>query len=143
METNNKDMQDKLNALTTFTTRVGETLAAGSCPDEVQAASRLFADMFYKLNSNRFKPLPGNVDPGPDGRQWKGLSLDFLIGRLKEELVELEESIANKDFTNATLECGDIGNFTMFLHSALLLQAAQSGGPDPQQKVVNFTPDAP
>lgn len=136
-------MQEKLVALTTFTARVGETLAAGSRPDEVQAAARLFADMFYKLNSNRFKPLPGNVDPGPDGRQWKGLSLDFLIGRLKEELAELEEAIANKDFTNGALECGDIGNFTMFLHSALLLQAGQSENPDEPQKVVSFTPDAP
>lgn len=53
---------------------------------------------------------------------WHDSSTAYLIGRLKEELVELEESLIKLDAENnevnrweSSLECADVANFAMMI----------------------------
>lgn len=46
---------------------------------------------------------------------WKEKSIEFLLKRLKQEIVELEHALELGNHNEIFRECGDIGNFAMFI----------------------------
>jgi len=74
--------------------------------------------MQYKLNQNKHKESPEMNSDG-QGRNWHNCSINWLLYRLRQETLELEEAIMKGDFENAKDEAADIGNFAMFIHDNL------------------------
>ena len=72
-----------------------------------QSADELTESMLIKLEENRHKP------------HWKDESLSDLFNMLEVEVVELKESLINQNNGSSMLECADIANFAMFIHSKL------------------------
>lgn len=70
----------------------------------------LAATMQHKMDKNEHKECP-HLNPSGVGRDWTKCSVEWLIVRAKEELVELEEALAEGDLDNAILECADVANF--------------------------------
>ena len=65
---------------------------------------KVFADMMeYKLKKNDHKGNFENTD------------VDFLLKRLKEEVVELETAIKNESYFEVMLEAADVANFSCIL----------------------------
>lgn len=71
--------------------------------------------MLKKLRENRYK------------QHWSELDLAYLINRLKEELLELEDELPNTknnmiDIDAAIFECADVANFAMMVADKLYQQ---------------------
>ena len=72
--------------------------------------------MQFKLDKNKHKACD-IMNPDGKGRHWRHCDIEWLLGRLREETIELEEAIdLNKGSHEIRKECGDIGNFAMMVH---------------------------
>ena len=71
--------------------------------------------MQYKLDLSQDKACD-IMNPDGKGRTWMNCGIDWLFGRLKQEVNELEVSIFKNDHANALDETADVGNFSMFIH---------------------------
>lgn len=71
--------------------------------------------MQRKLDENKDKQCD-KMNPDRKGRSWKSCDLYWLLYRLRQETLELEEALNNTDKIGVINEAGDIGNFAMFIH---------------------------
>lgn len=83
-----------------------------------QSIISLAEDMQFKLIKNAQKHCD-KMNPNSGVRNWSHLDHEWLLGRAKQEIIELEESIACGDIKNAILECADVANFVMMVHDNL------------------------
>ena len=74
--------------------------------------------MQSKLDKNKFKECAA-MNPDGMGRDWGRCSLYWLLFRLREETLELEQALRADDFENAMDEAADVGNFAMMIHDNL------------------------
>jgi len=75
-----------------------------------------FADsMQRKLELNKHKECP-KMNPNGKGRSWERCSLNWLLYRLRQETLELEEAISNVNIDAIINESADVGNFAMMIH---------------------------
>ena len=75
-----------------------------------------FAKMMqYKLDKNKFKESK-EMNLGSEGRTWHQCSITWLLTRLYDELVELNDAI-NEGKPNEEIqkECADVANFAMMI----------------------------
>jgi NTP pyrophosphatase (non-canonical NTP hydrolase) len=71
--------------------------------------------MQFKLDKNKFK-LCENMNPTREGRTWGQCSQQWLLKRLREESLELEEALVAGNVDDIQNEAGDVGNFAMMIH---------------------------
>lgn len=71
-------------------------------------------DMQYKLNKNFHKGCPDGK-----GRTWETCTVEWLIGRIRDEVKEIEDELAKGNVKEARLECADVANFAMMIHDKL------------------------
>lgn len=74
--------------------------------------------MQAKLDKNRFKES-AEMNPDGKGRTWKSCHLDWLLFRLRQETMELDEALIRGDFDAVLDEAADVGNFAMMIHDNL------------------------
>lgn len=87
--------------------------------DKMEPPVESFArHMQMKLDKNRHKADP-IMNPCGQERTWKHCHLDWLLFRLRQETLELEEAIMSNDFNGAKDEAADVGNFAMMIHDNL------------------------
>ena len=83
---------------------------------ELDLPIRHFAEsMQRKLDMNKHKECP-KMNPNNKGRSWEKCSLSWLLYRLRQETLELEEALGNVDVDAIINESADIGNFAMMIH---------------------------
>jgi len=76
--------------------------------------------MQYKLEKNKHKECPV-MNPNGLGRGWNHCKIEWLLGRLREETIELEDAIDNNEGHEAIMmECADVANFAMMIHDNTL-----------------------
>ena len=46
---------------------------------------------------------------------WKNESIEDLIKRMEEEVIELKEAVQSGAYTEIVRECADVANFAMFI----------------------------
>jgi hypothetical protein len=102
-------------------------------PDELlpmaQDLTRFWSAMVYKLRKNAHKG------------KWEDLDLDQTMGRLENEVSELDLAIAEKSFCEILLEGADVANFAMIATSVAL---SEVGRPTTSVlHVVSRTPPTP
>lgn len=68
-------------------------------------------DVLSWYQTVQLSKLIENVHKG----SWKEKSIPFLIKRMKQEIDELEHAIEIGNHNEIFRECGDIGNFAMFI----------------------------
>jgi hypothetical protein len=119
-----KDYQDKLKAAPESDGWEYEfrTLYLAPQPAQVSegvhpSVAAIALAMQYKLNKNRNKDGAGWVRDSSGARNgWKGCSVEFLIGKLHEEVGELIEAITLQHGLEAIRnEAADVGNLAMML----------------------------
>ncbi len=71
--------------------------------------------MQHKLDKNKNKECV-QMNRDGKGRTWKDCDLFWLLRRLREETLELDEAIYNADCDGIINETADIGNFAMMIH---------------------------
>lgn len=71
--------------------------------------------MQRKLDENKNKKC-AEMNPDGKGRTWKDCDLLWLLRRLREETLELDEALYNADCEGVIEEAGDVGNFAMMIH---------------------------
>lgn len=71
--------------------------------DEIRATEHFRGLMLKKLRENHHKAF------------WRGSTYDYLMLRLREELVELSLAIMDEGPENIQLECADVANFAMMI----------------------------
>ncbi len=71
--------------------------------------------MQFKLDKNKDKEC-GKMNPDGKGRSWKHCDLYWLLYRLRQETLELEEALYNTDSASVISEAADVGNFAMMIH---------------------------
>ena len=85
----------------------------------MEKSIKLFADhMQMKLDKNLSKE-DSVMNPNGTGGKWTHCSLDWLLLRLREEILELVEAIMEGDPEAARDEAADVGNFAMMIHDNL------------------------
>lgn len=89
--------------------------------EECKAIGSWFADcMVYKLSLNLNK------------KHWREVSNEYLLGRLKEEVQELEEAIKSGSDEDIIHESADVGNIAMMIadkhYNNRINQATQTRG---------------
>lgn len=86
-------------------------------PDELlpmaQDLTRFWSAMVYKLRKNAHKG------------KWEDLDLDQTMGRLENEVSELDLAIAEKSFCEILLEGADVANFAMIATSVALSEVGR------------------
>lgn len=70
--------------------------------------------MQFKLDKNKHKSCD-IMNTNGDGRSWNKCDIFWLLFRLREETLELEEALRTCDFLNAQNEAADVGNFAMMI----------------------------
>lgn len=80
-----------------------------------QATHKFRERMEHKLEVNRDKPCPVMNKDG-NGREWKHVSWQWLLDRLRQETVELEKALHNGNVDEIKDEAADVGNFAMMIH---------------------------
>lgn len=80
-----------------------------------KAITKFAETMQRKLDQNKDKPC-SKMNPKGKGRSWKQCDLYWLLYRLRQETLELEEALYNTDKDGVISESGDVGNFAMFIH---------------------------
>ena len=83
------------------------TRSRASSAEIAETADSLSKSMLLKLEENSHKP------------HWLDESLSDLVKMLDLEVEELKESLINQNDENSMLECADIANFCMFIHSKI------------------------
>ena len=75
--------------------------------------------MQYKLDKNKFKDSK-MMNLGPEGRTWHQCSIEWLLTRIYDELVELNDAV-NEEKSNDEIqkECADVANFAMMIFDNL------------------------
>ena len=78
--------------------------------------------MQYKLDKNKFKESK-MMNLGNEGRTWHQCSTDWLLTRIYDELVELNDAL-NEGKSNVEIqkECADVANFAMMIFDNLSKQ---------------------
>ena len=95
----------------------------------VEAAVSHFANtMQHKLDKNKCKPCP-QMNPNKMGRTWKDCDLHWLLLRLREETIELEEALWAGNREGIIMEAADVGNFAMMIHD-IVSKTAESEAPN-------------
>lgn len=75
--------------------------------------------MQYKLDKNEFKDCE-IMNLGSKGRTWHQCSIDWLLTRLYDELVELNDAVNEKKSSDEVQkECADVANFAMMISDNL------------------------
>lgn len=83
---------------------------------DIDPAILKFAEtMQRKLDKNKDKKC-AEMNPDGKGRTWKDCDLTWLLRRLREETLELDEALYNTDRENVIEEAADVGNFAMMIH---------------------------
>ncbi len=86
----------------------------------MDVAVRKFAEnMQRKLDKNKDKEC-AEMNPDGKGRTWRDCNLLWLLRRLRQETLELDEALYNADRDNIIDETADIGNFAMMIHDIVL-----------------------
>ncbi len=76
-------------------------------------------DMQFKLDKNKHKKCD-TMNPDGKGRGWEDCDLYWLMGRMQDEIRELDDELGiTGDWADAMLECADVGNFAMMIHDIL------------------------
>lgn len=75
--------------------------------------------MQFKIDKNKHKEC-AMMNNGEGGRKWDHCTIEWLISRAEEELIELKEALKEGDLPSAVLECADVGNFMAFAHANLV-----------------------
>ena len=85
---------------------------------EEKAMQNLCVAMRFKLEKNRFKKCPKMDPDGKNeiGRTWTTCSPEWVLLRLKQEVLELEEAIRFGKSTEILEEAADVANFAMIIH---------------------------
>ena len=84
----------------------------------MEHAVKQFAErMQYKLDKNKQKECVA-MNSDLTGRKWDKCSFAWLLYRLREETLELENAIRSKSMNlqNVMDEAADVGNFAMMIH---------------------------
>lgn len=95
--------------------RKAPTLASAAGYASIDA---LVVDMIFKLEKNKRKSCE-IMAPGEVERKWDHCDLRWLVSRIRDEIIELEEGLDAGDLAEAQLECADIANFAMMVHDNL------------------------
>ena len=87
----------------------------------IDAVRKFASTMQHKLDKNKHKPCE-QMNPNETERTWEECDPHWLLMRLREETIELEQAIwksygASDNNTEAVMcECADVGNFAMMIH---------------------------
>ena len=83
-----------------------------------QALHEFRVCMERKLIMNNNKPC-FIMNPHGKGREWKHIGWQWLLKRLRQEVIELEDALQHcgDDFKAIQDEAADVANFAMMLHS--------------------------
>lgn len=82
------------------------------------AITRFALNMQEKLDKNKHKEC-SEMNPDEMGRRWEHCNFFWLLYRLREETLELEEALRNEldyDYEKIMNEAADVGNFAMMIH---------------------------
>ena len=74
--------------------------------------------MQVKLDKNKYKEC-STMNPHSEGRKWNHCGFFWLLDRLREETMELEEALRqepNRNYDAIMKEAADVGNFAMMIH---------------------------
>ena len=71
--------------------------------------------MQTKIDKNRYK-RDSIMNPNGRERKWSHCTPEWLLYRLRQETLELEEAIMNEDPEAVRDEAADVGNFAMMIH---------------------------
>lgn len=71
--------------------------------------------MQQKINLNKDKECH-MMNPDGKGRSWENCDLIWLLYRLRQETLELEEAIRLGFHVDILDEAADVGNFAMMIH---------------------------
>lgn len=75
--------------------------------------------MQYKLDKNKFKDCE-TMNPKNKGRTWHQCSINWLLTRLYDEVVELNDAVnEGKPNDEIQKECADVANFAMMIFDNL------------------------
>ena len=88
--------------------------------NEISKSVLKFAQLMqYKLDKNKFKESK-EMNPDGKGRTWKRCSVDWLLTRIYDELVELNDAVERKKSNREIQEeCADVANFAMMIFDKL------------------------
>ncbi len=113
----NKLLDERLTELEAENERLKAQLAEYQWVSGISGPVIEFAKtMQFKLDKNKHKACD-IMNPDGKGRHWRHCDIEWLLGRLGEETIELKEAIdLNKGSHEIRKECGDIGNFAMMVH---------------------------
>ena len=79
-------------------------------------AIEVFAEhMQLKLDANKDKECE-TMNPDSKGRRWENCDLYWLLYRLRQETLELEEALYDHERESILDEAADVGNFAMMIH---------------------------
>jgi NTP pyrophosphatase (non-canonical NTP hydrolase) len=77
--------------------------------------------MQFKLDKNQHKECD-IMNPDGKGRHWRHCNTKWLLGRIREETIELEDAVdLNEGIEAIKKECADIANFAMMIHDNITL----------------------
>ena len=84
--------------------------------NNIDPAIHNFAEsMQRKLDLNKHKECP-KMNPDGEGRSWERCSSSWLLYRLRQETLELEDAMSKHDLDAIINESADVGNFAMMIH---------------------------
>ncbi len=75
--------------------------------------------MQFKLSTNEHKAC-SVMNPNNVGRSWRECTKTWLLQRLREEVLELEEALKKGRRNDIKYEAVDVGNFAMMIHDIAL-----------------------
>lgn len=80
----------------------------------MKSRTRINSDVAL-ANFNRH--MMNKLDAASNKPHWSEHTAGYLLMRLKQEVIELEQAIFAEEFTNKdiTLECADVANFAMMI----------------------------